>query len=223
MKILIVEDEQALLQDIKNYLSSENYIIETASDFITAVNRINGFTYDCVVVDINLPKGNGFDLIRLLKEQNAESGILIISARNSIDDRLKGFDLGTDDYLVKPFHLSELNARIKAVVRRRIFNGEAKTEFNEIVLDHESMAVTVHGKPVALTAKEYNLLSYFLANRNRVLTQYAIVVHVWGNEAELFDSYEFIYTHIKNLRKKLVAAGASDYIQSVYGMGYKWK
>ena len=223
MKILVVEDEVALLQDIKKYLEVENMIVETASDFHQATLKISDYEYDCIVVDINLPKGSGFDLIKELKVQNSKAGIIIISARDSLEDRIRGLDTGSDDYLVKPFHLSELNARIKSIIRRRLFDGDNKTVFNEISIDHNSQIVKVLDTKVNLTHKEFNLLLYFITNNSKVLSQAAIVEHLWQDEIELVDSYTFLYTHVRNLRKKLQDAGCNNYLKSVYGIGYKWE
>ncbi len=223
MKILVVEDEVALLQDIKNYLEVENMIVETASDFHQATLKISDYEYDCIVVDINLPKGSGFDLIKELKVQNSKAGIIIISARDSLEDRIRGLDTGSDDYLVKPFHLSELNARIKSIIRRRLFDGDNKTVFNEISIDHNSQIVRILDTKVNLTHKEFNLLLYFITNNSKVLSQASIVEHLWQDEIELVDSYTFLYTHVRNLRKKLQDAGCNNYLKSVYGIGYKWE
>jgi len=222
MKVLIIEDEFPLLQDVKNYLSKENYLVETAGDFKHAMEKIGEAEYDCVVVDINLPDGSGFEIINELKQSESKSGIIIISARNSLDDRLKGLDLGSDDYLVKPFHLSELNARIKSILRRRFHEGSNTSTFHEITLDFDSRTVIVNGKQVVFTQKEFDLLNYFIINKNRVLSQSAIVEHLWHDEMGMADSYSFIYTHVRNLRRKLADAGCGDYLKSVYGVGYKW-
>jgi DNA-binding response OmpR family regulator len=223
MKVLVIEDEIALLQDIKKYLEVENMIVETASDFGQAMNKILDFDYDCIVVDINLPNGSGFDLVQELKKQKSKTGIIIISARNSLDDKLKGLNIGADDYLVKPFHLSELNARINSIIRRRFQEGNNKTTFNEISIDHIAQIVQVNGKPVVLTHKEFDLLVYFITNKNKVLSQLAIVEHLWADEIELVDSYAFLYTHIRNLRKKIQDADCPNYLKSIYGIGYKWE
>ena len=223
MKVLVVEDELALLQDIKKYLEVENMVVETVSDFCQALSKISAFEYDCIVVDINLPNGSGFDIIQELKRQKAKAGIIIISARDSLDDKLKGLNIGADDYLVKPFHLSELNARINSIIRRRFLEGNNLTTFKEICIDHAAQTVKVNNKPMILTRKEFDLLVYFITNKNRVLSQLAIVEHLWQDEVELADSYTFLYTHIRNLRKKFQDADCPNYLKSVYGIGYKWE
>ncbi len=223
MKVLVIEDETALLQDIKNYLEAENLIVETATNFFDAINKTRNYLYDCIILDINLPDGNGFDIIKELKNEGADTGIIIISARNSLDDRLKGLNLGSDDYIVKPFHLSELNARINSVYRRRYLAGNNLTVFNEITVDHSAKTVIINSNKVVLTRKEFELLVYFITNKNRVLSQSAIVEHLWQDEADLVDTYAFLYTHIRNLRKKLNEAGCEKYLKSVYGIGYKWE
>lgn len=223
MKVLIIEDESALLEDIRNYLVELDMVVETAIDFQQAMFKISDFDYDCIVVDINLPHGSGFDIIHELKAQKSNAGIIIISARNSLDDKLKGLNIGADDYLVKPFNLSELNARINSIIRRRFLNGNNLTTFHEIGIDHTAQTVSINGKSVILTHKEFDLLVYFITNKNKVLSQLAIVEHLWPDEIELVDSYAFLYTHIRNLRKKIQDAGCHNYLKSIYGIGYKWE
>jgi len=222
MKILIIEDEQELQQSIQKYLAYQGFICETATDYLKGLEKLDQYDYDCVVVDINLPNGSGLEIVKILREIGSKSGIIIISARNALEDKLKGLELGSDDYLTKPFHLSELNARIHAIVRRRNFGGNKIISFNEIALNPEAQLVSVEGKPVELTEKEYQLLEYFIANRGRVLTKAAIAAHVWGDEYEKVGQYDFIYTHIKNLRKKMMEAGARDYVKTVHGIGYRF-
>ncbi|MCB0630130.1 MAG: response regulator transcription factor [Saprospiraceae bacterium] len=222
MKILIIEDEPVLGQSISTYLQGEGYLCEQASDFAEAWQKSGVYEYDCILVDIGLPDGNGLDIIRKLKEEHKKAGIIIVSAKDSIDDKIIGLEIGSDDYLAKPFHLAELNARIKAVLRRRQFDGERLIEYREIQVDPQEKEVKVDGQSIRLTRSEYVLLLYFLANQNRVLTKESVAEHLSGDSADLLDTIDFIYSHIKNLRKKLLDAGAQDYIQSVYGMGYKW-
>ncbi len=222
MKILIIEDEPALQQSILTYLGYQGFVCEAVADFLTGLEKVRQHQYDCVVIDINLPYGSGLQIVKELKEIGSRSGIIIISARNSLEDKLKGLELGSDDYLTKPFHLSELNARILAIIRRRNFEGKKAIVFNEIELAPEEQRVLVEKKAVDLTDKEYHLLEYFIANQRRVLTKAAIASHIWGDEYEQMNSYDFIYTHIKNLRKKLLDAGAGDYIKTMHGVGYKF-
>lgn len=222
MKILIIEDEASLQQSIQKYLEYQGFVCEAVSDYPSGMERVKEHEYDCVVVDINLPNGSGLDIVKMLKELGSKSGIIIISARNALEDKLAGLELGSDDYVTKPFHLSELNARIHAIIRRRNFEGNKIISFNEIKLLPEAQTVTVEEKPVDLTEKEYRLLEYFVANRRRVLTKAAIAAHVWGDEYEQMNQFDFIYTHIKNLRKKMIEAGAGDYIKTVHGVGYRF-
>ncbi|GAA4750464.1 response regulator transcription factor [Flavisolibacter ginsenosidimutans] len=222
MKILIIEDEGALQQSIQTYLEHQGFVCEAVGDFLTGLQKIRLHQYDCAVIDLNLPYGSGLNLVKELKDVEAKTGIIIISAKNALEDKLKGLELGSDDYLTKPFHLSELNARIHAIIRRRNFEGSKAIVFNEIKLEPEAQRVSVDGKAVDLTEKEYRLLEYFVANKRRVLTKAAIAAHVWGDAYEQLSNYDFIYTHIKNLRKKLVEAGAGDYIKTVHGAGYKF-
>lgn len=222
MKILIVEDEKDLLQEIKFYLTKEDFVCEVADNYSDAIEKLEIYHYDIALIDITLPGGTGLDLVRNLKKSNQDTGILIISAKNSLDDKLTGLDLGADDYITKPFHLSELNARIKAVMRRRKFNGAIEITHNEIIINPETKVITIHDIQIQLTPKEYELLNFFITNKNRLLTKESIAEHLWGDNIDLADNFDFIYTHINNMRKKILAAGGNDYLQTVYGMGYKY-
>jgi DNA-binding response OmpR family regulator len=222
MKILLIEDEKELCRSIETYLKHESYVCETAMTFEDANEKINLYQYDCVVVDITLPDGTGLDIIRELKKSKTTSGIIIISARNSLDDKLVGLDIGADDYLTKPFHLSELNARIKSIIRRRNFGGNNEFRINEIKIAPDQMQAFIHDKEIILTKKEFDLLIFLISNQNRVLTKEAIAEHLWGDEMDMANSFDIIYTHIKNLRKKMMEKGGRDYIHTIYGMGYKF-
>jgi DNA-binding response OmpR family regulator len=222
MKILVIEDEKALSDSIVHYLGQEGYVCENVDKFSKAQEKINLYNYDCIVVDIGLPDGNGLNIIRELKANKSVTGIVIISARNSVTDKIEGLDIGADDYLTKPFHLSELNARIKSVIRRRSFEGSNEIICNEIKINPDKSNVEVNNHPIVLTKKEYDLLLYFISNKNRLVTKESIAEHLWGDNMDLADSYDFIYTHIKNLRRKLLNEGANDYIQTIYGIGYKF-
>ncbi len=222
MKILIVEDEKELRENVSSYLSGGEYICETASNFQEARDRVISFVYDLVLLDLLLPDGNGLNILRLIKECQPDTGVLIVSAKNALDDKIAGLNLGADDYLTKPFHLSELNARLKAIYRRRKLQGKSVLEFNEITINTDNHEVSIHEAPVVLTMKEYELLLYFVTNKNRVLTKQVIAEHLWGDNVDFLDSFDFVYQHIKNLRKKLLAAGGEDYIKTMYGVGYKF-
>lgn len=222
MKLLIVEDEKELSKSIVTYLKQENYLCEIAPDFKTALEKTESFDYDCILLDITLPDGNGLNVLKELKADNKTDGVIIISAKNSIDDRITGLNLGADDYLAKPFHLSELSARIAAVIRRRRFDGNKVLVLNELTFDTLAKTVSVNSKGVDLTRKEYDLLLYLVTNKNRVVSKNAIAEHLSGDEADVFDNFDFIYAHMKNLKKKMLQAGCEDYIKSIYGMGYKF-
>jgi len=222
MKVLIVEDEAELLTSIGNFLSGEKYICDLAENYSRADEKLSMYEYDIILLDITLPDGNGLELLKQIKEYQKKAGIIIISAKNSLDDKIQGLDLGADDYITKPFYLSELNARIKALLRRKHFNGTDILAFNEITVDTESKFVTVNGNEVILTKKEYDLLLFFMINKNRVLTKEAIAEHLWNDNADMSDTFNFIYTHMNNLRKKIKMAGGHDYIKTLYGMGYKF-
>ena len=223
MKILLVEDEIEMQKSITRYLELEKNIVEVANDFNSAYEKIQLYEYDCVLLDITLPNGNGLDLIKNIKKTRQKTGIIIISAKNSFDDKIDGLNLGADDYLPKPFHLPELNARIKALIRRNNFDGVDEIIINEIALYPDERKILINSSLINLTSKEFDLLVYFIANKNRVIQKNALVEHLWGDSADQFDNFDFIYNHVKNLRKKLLAASCNDYIQSIYGIGYTFK
>jgi len=222
VKILIIEDEKGLRESIEEYFTEAGNICEIAADYDTALTKINLYRYDCILLDITLPGGNGIDILKSLKDSGHSDGVLIISAKNSLDDRLEGLDLGADDYLVKPFHLSELKSRVTAIIRRKSYNGSNVLIFNEISIDLLGKEVKVRKRNVKLTPKEYALLLYFIANKGKVVSKNAIAEHLWGDGVDVTDDFNFIYSHIKNIRKKLMEAGGKDYIQATYGMGYKF-
>lgn len=223
MKILIIEDELSLRESIIAYFIGEGNVCEAVGNYAAAMEKIHLYDYDCILLDLNLPDGDGMSIISELKKINKKDGILIISARNSLDDKLFGLNIGADDYLVKPFHLSELQARMTSIIRRKNFDGNNMIVFNEIQVDTLSKKVTIKDQSLTLTRKEYELLLYFLANKGKVVSKIAIAEHLWGDEMDLIDKHDFIYTHIKNLRRKLVESGVKDYIKSMYGVGYKFE
>ena len=222
MKLLVIEDEKEISDSICTYLGSESFMCETAYDFATAIEKISLYDYTCIILDINLPGGSGLDILKELKANDKNDGVLIISARNSVDDKVHGLNTGADDYLTKPFHLSELGARVAAIIRRKTFEGKNIIAVQELVLDLREKTASVQGKIIDLTRKEYDLLLYFIGNKNKVISKGAIAEHLWGDDMDVADNYDFLYTHIKNLRKKLIQAGCADYIKSIYGMGYKF-
>ncbi len=222
MKILIVEDEPVLNKSMVDYLTSQQYLCESVSNYRDALEKAELYHYDCIVLDIMLPGGSGLQILQTLKNANKTDGVIIISAKNELDDKIQGLSLGADDYLTKPFHLSELNVRIAAIIRRKNIQGSNLLAFEEITVDMPAKTVSVHKERVPLTRKEYELLVYLIINKNRVLSKNMIAEHLWGDDMDMADNYDFIYAHIKNLRKKLLNAGAADYLQSVYGMGYKF-
>lgn len=223
MKILLIEDEPDLRKSIKQYLHQEGYVVESAADFVKASEKAGVYDYDCILVDITLPKGSGLDIVKQLKDKGSKAGIIIISAKNSSTDKVKGLDLGADDYLAKPFDLAELNSRIKALIRRRNFDGNKSIIVNEITIIPEQRQVSVKGEAVILTAKEYDLLMFFVSNKNRVVSKNSIAEHLWGDDSDRMDSHDFIYVHLRNLRKKLMDKGCNDYVQTIYGIGYNFK
>ncbi len=220
MKILIIEDEKSLGESIATYLKGEDYRCEIAPDFNSAMEKTELYDYDCILLDISLPGGSGLQILKELKANNKTDGVLIISARNALDDKVAGLKGGADDYLSKPFHLSELSARIAAIIRRKNFSGSSLVRFNEIEIDTNAKTVSIDKKSFTLTRKEYELLLYFICNKGRVISKNAIAEHLWGDNMD--GNNDFIYTHIKNLRKRMIDAANLDYIKSVYGMGYKF-
>lgn len=223
MKILIIEDEKEIALSIKNYFKANDVNCETAGNYKDAISKIAMYEYDCVLLDLMLPDGDGFDILRELKSKNKTEGVIIISAKETLDTRLEGFNLGADDYLTKPFHLSELLVRMRALIRRKNFKGSNLVIYNEITIDILSKSVTVNDIKLDITKKQIDLLLYLIGNENKVLSKGAIAEHLSGDMADMLDNHDFIYAHIKNLKKKLSQAGASDYIKTIYGLGYKWE
>lgn len=221
MKILIVEDEPGIREAIKESLEKEKYIVETAADYTSGLEKIGTYEYDCILLDIMLPHGSGLDLLRELKVLKKKEAVIIVSAKDSVEDKVLGLDLGADDYLSKPFHLAELNARVKSAIRRKNHNGDDFVTWNNIKLHPEQRAAWVNNAPLNLNRKEYDLLYYFIINANRMISKTALSESVWGDNIDQADSFDFVYSQIKNLRKKLKDAGAEADIQAVYGMGYK--
>ncbi|SDK24114.1 DNA-binding response regulator, OmpR family, contains REC and winged-helix (wHTH) domain [Catalinimonas alkaloidigena] len=222
MKVLIVEDNRELATNIQEFLSGEQYRCEVCFSYHDAQTKLVAFPYDCVVLDLTLPDGDGLQLLRLMQREKIKSGVLIISARNALDDRITGLDLGADDYLTKPFHLPELHARLKAIYRRKQLDGDTLVQFKELSINTQTSEARVHDTPLALTRKELELLLFFLINKNRVLTRQTIAEHLWGDYTENLDNFNFVYQHVKNLRRKISEAEGQDYIETVYGYGYKF-
>ncbi|RKR84555.1 DNA-binding response OmpR family regulator [Mucilaginibacter gracilis] len=222
MKILIIEDEKALNENIASYFSGDGNICESCSNLKDAIAKLHLYNYDCILLDIGLPDGEGFAVLDFLKLHKKEESVLIISARNSVDDKIRGLNIGADDYLTKPFHLAELKARVMAIFRRKNLAVSNHLIFNEISIDLLGRVIEVNKMPVNVTRKEYDMLIYFIANKGKVISKTAIAEHLWGDEMDMHDNFDFIYTHIKNLRKKLLEANAKDYMKSVYGIGYKF-
>jgi DNA-binding response OmpR family regulator len=222
MKILVVEDEIALRESLAEAFKAEGFVVEAASTLGEAKEKVALYGYDLLVLDIGLPDGSGMQVLKQLHQSHPETGVLILSAKNSLDDKLQGLSLGADDYLTKPFHLAELIARVKAVHRRRKLQGRSALEFGDLKIDPEAQSVEILGQSVDLTPKEFELLLHFASNENRVLTKAEIAEHLWGDMADTFDDFDFIYAHVKNLRKKLLEAGGQDLIKTIYGIGYKF-
>jgi len=222
MKILIVEDEPELHKSIKSYLSQNNFLCDVADNIREARDHILDSAYNCVILDITFPVGSGFEILRKIKEIKKNCGVLIISAKDSLDDKLLGLELGADDYMTKPFHLPELAARLHAINRRRNFDGNDLLIVDKLVVNVQDKYVKTDSGTIELTRKEFDLLLYFISNKNKVVTKQSIIDYLWGDQADMTDNYDLIYVHIKNLRKKLVDKGCPDYISAVYGMGYRF-
>lgn len=223
MKILVIEDEKQLSESICAYLGPDNFVCETAFDYESAMEKILLYDYSCIILDINLPGGSGLNVLKELRDNDKTEGVLIISARNAVDDKIAGLNSGADDYLAKPFHLSELSARVHAIIRRKVYAGKDIVVTGDLVMNIRGKTVTASGNPLDLTRMEYALLLYFAGNKNKVISKEALAEHLWGDDMDVAVNFDFLYTHIKNLRKKLQQAGSPDYIKSVYGLGYKFK
>ena len=223
MKILIIEDETELARSIAEYLSEESYLCEFASNFSEALYKIEMYQYDCILLDIMLPDGNGLKILEALKSQNKQDGVIIISAKNALDDKITGLQLGADDYLTKPFHLSELMARNYSVIRRKQFSNSNIVKQNELQIDLLSKSVSINDHIISLTKKEFDLLIYFIGNKNKVISKSTLAEHLSGDFADMLDNHDFVYAHVKNLKKKLYEAGCDHYLKTVYGTGYKWE
>lgn len=221
MKILIIEDEPSLLEITRNFLQKEKYIVEEATNYKDALQKISDYDYDCILLDIMLPDGDGLSLLHELKQIRKQSNIIITSAKDSIDDKVKGLELGADDYLAKPFHLAELNARIKSIIRRDKFQGEIHVEIGNVKLVPAKNEVYVNNKQIELNRKEYDILNYFMSRPNHVVDKMVLAESVWGDHIDQADNFDFLYAQVKNLRKKMSEAGSNIEIKAVYGMGYK--
>lgn len=222
MKLLIVEDERRLSESIVDYLSREEYRCEQAFTFSEAIEKVGIYRYDCILLDLMLPGGGGLDVLRKVKERRPETGVIIVSAKDSLDDKVEGLRIGADDYLTKPFHLSELSMRIYALIRRRCSGGSNRLEVGPLSIDLDAHEATVDGGKLELTRSEYDLLLFFMENQGRVVSKGAIAEHLSGDMADMMDNFNFVYAHVKNLKTKLAEAGLHECIKTRYGMGYKW-
>ncbi|KAA6339369.1 putative transcriptional regulatory protein YedW [termite gut metagenome] len=222
MKILLIEDELGLAQSIIEYLSQKDYVCEQVSTYRDAMEKTALYTYDCILLDLMLPDGDGLAVLEMLKKEHKPTNVIIISAKNSLDDRVKGILTGADDYLPKPFHLSELSARIYALIRRTQYVGNNYVQSNDLKINLLSKEVFVNEEKIILTKKELDLLLFLIGNKNRVVSKNALAEHLSGDTADMFDNHDFVYAHIKNLKAKLSRAGNRNSIKTIYGMGYKW-
>lgn len=223
MKVLIVEDEKGISNSMAAYFRHQGYLCEQADTFHQAIDKISAYEYDCILLDITLPDGNGLKVLESLKKENRKEGVIIVSAKDSLDDKIQGLKIGADDYLTKPFHLAELAARVYSVIRRKEFNNANLLKENEVAIDLQARTVLVQLQTVDLTKKEFDLLLFFVGNKNRVLSKSMLAEHLSGDYADSLDSQDVVYAHIKNLKRKLKEAGAQTHIKTVYGTGYKWE
>ena len=221
MKILVIEDEPEMKRLIKQFLEDENYVVEEARDFHSGLDKIISYDYDCILLDIMLPDGNGLELLQELKNLDKADSVIIISAKDSLDDKIKGLDLGADDYLTKPFHIAELNARIKSVIRRKKSDGRRLLELENVKINIEERLVLVNNQSMDLNRKEFDILVFLGMNKFRIVSKSAIAENIWGDYIDQANDFDFIYSQIKNLRKKLRDHEAKIDINAVYGMGYK--
>ncbi|MGJ1205093.1 response regulator transcription factor [Sphingobacterium lactis] len=221
MKILIIEDEEALRQNLEEFLIAEQFVVESAPDYDAALDKVMNYDYDCILLDIMLPGGNGLDLLRSLKEAHKKQPVLILSAKDSVEDKVLGLEIGADDYLAKPYHLSELLARIKSIIRRNSRDGEQLITYKNVSLNPDSRQVYVNGQEIVLNRKEFDLFYYFMIRPNKLMEKTTLVESVWGDHSDQADNLDFLYSQIKNVRKKLKEADAQMDIQAVYGVGYK--
>lgn len=222
MKLLIIEDERELSDGIVSFLNREEYLCEQAFSFDEAIMKVGIYDYDCILLDLMLPGGSGLDVLKRIKQQSPQTGVIIVSAKDSLDDKVEGLRLGADDYLAKPFHLPELSMRIFALLRRKCFNNNNLLQNGAISIDLLSKTVTVEGTMLDLTKTEYELLLFLIENRRRVVSKSALAEHLSGDIADMMDDFNFVYAHIKNLKAKLANAGVTDCIKTYYGTGYKW-
>ena len=221
MKLLVIEDELSLQEMMATTLRKDGYVVETASDYSTAVSKLGSYSYDCILLDITLPDGNGLDILENIKNSGNAVNVIITSARDSIDDKIRGLELGADDYLAKPFHLAELVARIRSVTRRSRNAGELAYRAGNVSLHEVSQKLSVNGKEVSLLKKEFDILKYFLMRPGHMVDKAVLAEAVWGDHADQSDDFQYVYAQMKNLRRKLADAGADIEIKAIYGFGYK--
>ncbi|MDR0745210.1 MAG: response regulator transcription factor [Mediterranea sp.] len=221
MKILVIEDEYALLKTVEDFLLMEKYVVEKAADYYSAMKKIMIYDYDCILLDISLPGGSGLQILREMKKENRTGNIIIISAKDSLEDKVTGLDWGADDYLTKPFHLPELHARIKAVLRRKQMDGKQILQLGNLSVDFAQRQAFIENNPLKLNRKEFDMLTFFITNKNRLITKDALVEHVWGDNFDMADNFDFVYSQVKNLRIKLHDGHSDILIENVYGIGYK--
>jgi len=221
MELLIVEDERSLAEDIKAYLEVPGTRCAIAGNVREAMDHIVDKPFDCVILDLGLPDGNGLEVLRELKRMGRTDGVVIVSAKDAMDDRIEGLRIGADDYIVKPIHLAELAVRVQATVRRAHFGGQDRLQFDELVIDLPGHTAEVNGATVPLTPTEFRLLRLLTASRDRVLPRQVIAEHL-SDDPEDERVQELVYAHMKNLKRKLAEAGCSDRIHTVHGVGYRF-
>jgi len=221
MKILIIEDEPELRKTVQSSLEASSHLVEYASDFSSGLRKTEDYTYDCILLDIMLPGGNGLDILREIRQRHPETSVIILSAKDAVDDKVAGLDLGADDYLAKPFHLAELHSRINSALRRRVRNGEDHITYKNLKIYPEDRTLKINEQEVPLNRKEYDMLYHFMVRPNKLLQKTTLAESIWGDDIDQADSLDFIYSQVKNLRKKLKDNHSEADLQAVYGVGYK--
>ena len=222
MKLLIVEDERELSDSIVSFLCREDYLCEQAFSVAEAAMKVELYEYDCILLDLMLPGGNGLDVLRKIKSTSPQTGVIIVSAKDSLDDKVAGLKIGADDYLAKPFHLPELSMRIFALLRRKCFTNSNTLQNGPISIDLLGKVVSVGTVTLDLTKTEYEHLLFLIENRRRVVTKSELAEHLSGDMADMMNDFNFVYAHIKNLKAKMADVGMADCIKTYYGTGYKW-
>ncbi|MFT4760730.1 MAG: DNA-binding response OmpR family regulator [Paraglaciecola sp.] len=223
MKFLLIQNDQGLLSKLSDFFKKSGHVCESAITFREGYKKINNYDYDCAIIDLDMPSGDNLKLVEMLRKDNEETGIVIISSKNEVADRINGLEVGADDFIGKPFDVLELNARVKAVTRRKTKLFKKELTFGKLSINMDERRVVADETTLKLTKKEFNILLYLARNKNRVVKKESIAEHLWGDHMDEAASFDFIYAHVKNLRKKLVENNCGDFLKTIYGVGYKFE